>query len=281
MKFYLYTSPSGIKLIEGDKMPVIPERPIGCLDYVDIDRANYKRDLQRAKEEAVTVADQEKAKKLIEQLLYEKRKELTFQDISSLDVMPNVIYGPFSLRYEISFQWRPYSTQDWKNTNEHYWLTVGSAGSCAEKRRVAILHDTPEKEPEPNFTDCAFIEKLDQASPLLSKVADIYARTNYSGHDHSIAVAKYSFIRGFNFAKHQKEPEIQHLRDKLREARKSHTEDLQELMRLREKVAEKEESQEDIFNNLFCRYFDLTMGEGKSAHTAVQELKQKFTITRK
>jgi hypothetical protein len=41
------------------------------------------------------------------------------------------------------------------------------------------------------------------------------------------------------------------------------------------------DSQEKVFDELFCRYFDLTLGQNKSGHTAVQELMQHFTITRK
>lgn len=105
--------------------------------------------------------------------------------------------------------------------------------------------DTPEKEPQPNFNDGAFIEKLDQASPLLDKVSGIYAQTNYAGFDHSIAVAKYSFIRGFNFANARLEND------------------------------EQETLWRDV-NRIFNVKWTCGMPDD-----VMQELKEKFTITRK
>lgn len=133
---YLWATPSGpINLIEG--MPVHPNERIkierngsdiqvvkdGNLvvwsvdaradDYAYSNAENYahrlkvqllkeyESTLQAAKDSSAPIQDQERAKKMIELLLYEKRKELTFQDISSLDVMANVIYGPFTVEYRI------------------------------------------------------------------------------------------------------------------------------------------------------------------------------------
>jgi hypothetical protein len=156
-QFYLHSSPSGIKLIEGDKMPVRQERPGNlcrvtcgqwlCQCHLYADQCQeYESAIQRAKEQAVTVADREKAKKIIERLLYEKRKELTFQDISSLDVMHNVVYGPFSLRYEIR-----YKTHKGTPIRGNLYLEEGGTPPQDLKEGIpyAILYDdTPEKEPQ-------------------------------------------------------------------------------------------------------------------------------------
>lgn len=42
---------------------------------------------------------------------------------------------------------------------------------------------------------------------------------------------------------------------------------------------QKEETQDGLFDELFCRYFDI-LKDGKSMHEAVNELKSKFTIQR-
>lgn len=44
---------------------------------------------------------------------------------------------------------------------------------------------------------------------------------------------------------------------------------------------EPQEDQEDIFDEVFCRYFDIIYRERKSMHDAVRELMDLFTITRK
>lgn len=44
---------------------------------------------------------------------------------------------------------------------------------------------------------------------------------------------------------------------------------------------EPQEDQEDIFDEVFCRYFDIIYRDSKSMHDAVSELMERFTITRK
>jgi hypothetical protein len=81
-QFYLHSSPEGaIKLIEGDKMPVHPKdhprfksgmdqysEPLETNGFWQKGIKDYEAALQRAKEQAVTVADQEKAKDQIAKL---------------------------------------------------------------------------------------------------------------------------------------------------------------------------------------------------------------------
>jgi hypothetical protein len=148
---YLYSSPEGvIKLIEGDKMPVKPVKPpdeipthAGTLciggDVFGYEKAmkKYEAALQAAKEQAVTVADQEKAKRIIMQWLND-------QPLGQGMIEPERIYGPFSLRYEIESKCGKFGF----NT-----VICGKCFSdgngCQEPVKVAILYDdTPEKEPD-------------------------------------------------------------------------------------------------------------------------------------
>jgi len=144
-QIYLYSTPEGINLIEGYKMPPVYHSEDWYKKYSESHnhaspKLSYQADLQAAKESSVPIQDQERAKKMIELLLYEKRKELTFQDISSLDVMANVIYGPFTVGYEIktmlSHGWVP-SYNDPDNINGH---------PNAEPMEVAILYEEAQQE---------------------------------------------------------------------------------------------------------------------------------------
>lgn len=117
----------------------------------------YRAALQAAKASSVPIQDQERAKKMIELLLYEKRKELTFQDISSLDVMANVIYGPFTVEYRIQG----------KHTSECAFSRTPWKCTC-DPEPVAILYDdTPEKE-RPDYINNEFkkVSKSDLKSAL-------------------------------------------------------------------------------------------------------------------
>jgi hypothetical protein len=181
--WYAYTTTSGsINLIEGDKMPVKPEDRCVTIRMQDSERqvlkdgivvwsvdvrsddyayshaekeANrirkilkdgYQADLQAAKASSVPIQDQERVLRLI----YRDNKHkinASYGEFISEGLKTDHIYGPFTVEYEIEFQCRPYDTQDWQSTNEHYCLTVGSSNPCAEKRKIAILYDdTPEKE---------------------------------------------------------------------------------------------------------------------------------------
>jgi hypothetical protein len=123
-QFYLHSSPEGvIKLIEGDKMPVMKHWPEGTPMLTD-----YNVALQRAKDSAIIVQNAWNAVELI-----------AAHDI--IGPQPDTIYGPFSVGYEIkevlSPGWVP-TYNDPDNINGH---------PNAEPIQVAILYDdTPEKE---------------------------------------------------------------------------------------------------------------------------------------
>lgn len=133
-QFYLHSSPEGvIKLIEGDKMPVKPDHPCEQLP----DRgcpicAGYKLDLWAAKkEDTVTVVDQHRAKTIIMGFIAERNPKWPAQ---VLEIKPDTIYGPFSLRYEI------------REACQHESCPVDAmCEHCKEPVKIAILHDTPEK----------------------------------------------------------------------------------------------------------------------------------------
>jgi hypothetical protein len=159
---YLYSSPSGIKLIEGDKMPVKPYHPCEQLP----DRgcpicAGYKLDLWAAKKEnAVTVADQEKALNLMWRNDPNMHNPISFGDWKHAILKPDSIYGPFSLRYEIESKCGKFGF----NT-----VICGKCFSdgngCQEPVKVAILYDdTPEKE-----------TRIDKVSILLRMVETAYS----------------------------------------------------------------------------------------------------------
>lgn len=147
-QIYLHSTPEGIKLIEGDKMPVMPERDYRrygtATEYVfKIEYGKYEAAIQAAKASSVLVQDQEKARKTIIDHLKEMELQRCRTNRGSvespiysvprkeyMEIKRDTIYGPFNIRYEIKKQWK----QDQKN--EYIPYTV----------EVAILHDTPEKE---------------------------------------------------------------------------------------------------------------------------------------
>jgi hypothetical protein len=157
-QFYLHSSPSGIKLIEGDKMPVKPvictlatkciyPDKVSCKCYKE--RDEYEAALQRAKDEAVNVADQDAAcrviypeDKLARNFKIDEIGCLSYQSGNDHCQRPykfDTIYGPFSLRYEmktvLSTGWVP-SYNDPDNISGH---------PNAEPMEVAILYDEFEK----------------------------------------------------------------------------------------------------------------------------------------
>jgi hypothetical protein len=158
-QFYSHSSPEGvIKLIEGDTMPPEPEYGIcseeprpDCFNNEDcrcgLQWKPYRNALQAAKVSSIPIQDQEKALDIMWRNDPNMHNPISYGDWKHAILKLDTIYGPFSVGYRIEFQCRPYDTQDWQSTNEHYWLTVGSSNPCAEKRKIAILYDdTPEKE---------------------------------------------------------------------------------------------------------------------------------------
>lgn len=122
---YLYVTPSGIvNLIEGDKMPVKPERPPDQIEtykgtmYFGGDVLGYEPRLKKyekalaaAKASSVPVDDQERAFELLEPFLRpirqriakEKQANESFVASYGLDIdeAKGSIYGPFNIGYEI------------------------------------------------------------------------------------------------------------------------------------------------------------------------------------
>jgi hypothetical protein len=152
-QFYLHSSPSGIKLIEGDKMQVRQERPGNlcrvtcgqwlCQCHLYADQCQeYESAIQRAKEQAVTVADQEKAKDQIAKLRIEHGSDGKAWD--SLYGKEGTIYGPFSLRYEIQTLHYCKQCGAYKSIKR---IPCQNAYCGKTSENVAILYDdTPEKE---------------------------------------------------------------------------------------------------------------------------------------
>jgi hypothetical protein len=144
---YLYSSPEGvIKLIEGDKMPVKPYHPCEQLP----DRgcpicAGYKLDLWAAKKEnAVTVADQEKALNLMWRNDPNMHNPISFGDWKHAILKSDTIYGPFSLRYEIQTLHYCKQCGAYKSIKR---IPCQNAYCGKTSENVAILYDdTPEKE---------------------------------------------------------------------------------------------------------------------------------------
>lgn len=147
--YYLYSSPSGpIGLIEGEKMPLKPEGPENlchvtcgqwlCKCNLYIDQCNeYEAALQRAKESAISVSDQEMAKDIIAKLRIDLGAEATVW--TSLYGKEGAIYGPFTGGYHI---------RDQAGLGQYLTslaLSTPSA-SCPTTMKVAILSEPEEKE---------------------------------------------------------------------------------------------------------------------------------------
>lgn len=128
--FYLTYYPSGVELIQGEKMPV---KPLYC-DHVKHSHyywqarryerltKNYEAALERAKAEAVTVVNEEKAVSLIahgQTILDVAKAKAHYCKIGE-------VYGPFTSGYEIR-----------ENTDFSY-----------EYETVAILSDTQQEKEE-------------------------------------------------------------------------------------------------------------------------------------
>lgn len=109
---YLYSSPSGIELIEGDKMPVRPVKPpdeipthAGTLciggDVFGYDKAmkKYEAALQAAKASGIPVEDQERGEDMII-MTFDPRGSTNKPDPK---IKPGEIYGPFDISYEIVY----------------------------------------------------------------------------------------------------------------------------------------------------------------------------------
>lgn len=97
MNCYLYSSPSGIELIEGDKMPVRLDHPCeagipgpGCPMCI-----GYEAAQQAAKASGIPVKDQERAKAMIKSHLKEKNPGLPAV------MFEETVYGPFDISYEL------------------------------------------------------------------------------------------------------------------------------------------------------------------------------------
>lgn len=64
-KLHFFIKDNGNLFVFKGDLPEIPKRPIGCFDYVDIDRKNYQEALQRAKKDAVLVDNQDEVLKAL------------------------------------------------------------------------------------------------------------------------------------------------------------------------------------------------------------------------
>lgn len=151
-QFYLYTTSSGIELIEGDKMPVKPVDICGpsevasCYDRLCHEgrsktycfkRYHYEQEIERAKASGIHVQDQERAKAMIKSHLKEKNPGLPAV------MFEETIYGPFTVEYHKEIT----CNRDCPGSCFH-------PSNCDTKTRteVAILYeDTPEKEEQDAF----------------------------------------------------------------------------------------------------------------------------------
>lgn len=137
--WYAYSTPEGIKLIEGDKMPVMPV-------YSDIVRhthyywqvneykrllQKYEAALQAAKASSVLVQDQHKARTIIMGFITERNPKWPEQ---VLEIKPDTIYGPFTVGYRIEEHGScGHPCEDYDVCAEH--------GCQWEHRKVVILYD--------------------------------------------------------------------------------------------------------------------------------------------
>lgn len=120
-QIYLHSTPEGIKLIEGDKMPY----PL------------YNEALKRLIAESIPVQNKEVATAIIA-----RNGSL---EVPHLSLQEGSIYGPFTVGYEID-----------DRCGQHLFNSTFCGdcqpGGCKQPVRVAILYDdTPEK-PEDDFT---------------------------------------------------------------------------------------------------------------------------------
>jgi hypothetical protein len=178
-QFYLHSSPSGIKLIEGDKMPVHPKdhprfksgmdqysEPLETNGFWQKGIKDYEAAIQSAKASSIPIQDQDAAWRLIfpdvkEAYNFKVDSEGLSYRIGnqhySRSIKKDHIYGPFSVGYEIRKK----------------CLYTGTCPDCnlgSLCKTVAILYDdTPEKE-ESREEGIRLLDKCDRTFESLRKI---------------------------------------------------------------------------------------------------------------
>lgn len=143
MKFYLHTTPSGIQLIEGDKMPVKPVDICGpsevasCYDRLCHEgrsktycfkRYHYEQEIERAKASGIPVKDQERAVSLIAH----GKTILDIEKAKAHYCKPGEVYGPFDIGYRLKY--------DSPCVPKNKCVKPGACGeTCEALQLVAIL----------------------------------------------------------------------------------------------------------------------------------------------